>query len=144
MNKTFPIAGRRSARMDLFGACLCGLITVGLAGEARSQQAHELQCRGVMGDTPAVLSGVRQYASYNSVGDGYVQFNGTVAAGGLQGRMSYEGYTQSGSFQGVIETARGNLSIGVLDNTGGQMIIYGGRPSLGPPDTIGRFVCNWR
>jgi hypothetical protein len=37
----------------------------------------------------------------------------------------------------------GAMEIGVLDNTGGRMIIYIGRAILGPPDTIGQFVCAW-
>lgn len=97
-----------------------------------------------MGDTSAVMSGVRQFAPSNAAGDGYVRFAGTVTAGGISGRMVYEGYTQTAPFQGVIETARGPLRIAVLDNTGGRMIIYGGTPSLGPPQTIGQFICRWQ
>ena len=109
-----------------------------------AQQENQLQCRGVMGDTSAVMSGVRQYAPYNAVGDGYVKFVGAVTAGGISGRMIYEGYTQTAPFQGIIESPRGTFRIAVLDNTGGQMIIYGGAPSLGPPQTIGQFTCRWR
>ena len=97
-----------------------------------------------MGNLPAVLSGVRQYAPYNAVGDGYVKFIGRVSAGGVSGRITYEGYTRTAPFQGVVVTPQGSFTIGVLDNTGGQMIIYGGRPSLGPPEILGRFVCDWR
>jgi hypothetical protein len=97
-----------------------------------------------MGNVSATLSGARQYAPYNAMGDGYVRFIGTVSAAGIQGRMTYEGYTATAPFTGVIQTAQGNLSIGVLDNSGGQMTIYGEQASLGPPSIIGRFVCNWR
>ena len=97
-----------------------------------------------MDNTPATLSGVRQYQPYNPLGDGYVRFSGSVTAGGISGRISYEGYTRTAPFSGVIQTAQGTLSVGILDNTGGQFIIYGGRPSLGPPATIGRFACTWR
>lgn len=125
--------------------CLAySLIALCLCAEARAQQTNQLDCQGVMGDTPAVLSGVRQYEPYNALGDGYVRFDGLVTAGGVQGRITYQGYTQTAPFSGVIETAEQGLSIGVLDNTGGQMIIYGGKPSLGAPDTIGRFTCSWR
>lgn len=109
-----------------------------------AQQVNRLQCQGVMGDTPAVMSGVRQYVPHNSLGDGYVRFVGAVTAGGIQGQVTYEGYTQTAPFEGVIATARGPLRIAVLDNTGGRMIIYGGAPSLGPPQTIGQFTCRWQ
>jgi hypothetical protein len=97
-----------------------------------------------MGDVPAVLSGGRQFVPYNALGDGYVKFVGTVSTGGISGRMMYEGGTQTAPFGGVIVTPQLQLRIGVLDNTGGQMIIYDGVPSLGPPETIGRFVCTWK
>ena len=140
------VAGREllQIRSDIAAHLAVGSIALGLCGPAHAQQLARLDCRGVMGDTPAVVSGVRQFTQHNAVGDGYVRFSGTVAAGGIQGRMTYEGYTATGSFRGAIETMQGALSIGVLDNTGGQMIIYGGRPRLGPPDTIGRFVCDWQ
>ena len=37
----------------------------------------------------------------------------------------------------------GAMEIGVLDNTARRMIIYNSRATLGPPDTIGQFVCAW-
>jgi len=76
--------------------------------------------------------------------DGYVKFAGEVSAGGISGRITYEGYTRTAPFEGVIVTPQGTLRIGVLDNTGGQMIIYEGTPRIGPPDTIGRFACIWQ
>jgi hypothetical protein len=115
-----------------------------MADDPERAQVAQLDCQGVMGNTPAVLSGRRQYTPYNALGDGYVRFSGTVTAGGIQGRITYEGYTRTGCFKGAIETTHGDLSIAVLDNTGGQMIIYSGKPSLGAPDTIGRFACKWR
>ena len=142
MEKTVAATEFFSIRTDVIRPLICGLIALCLCGHARAQQMAELNCQGVMGDTPAVLSGVRQYAPYNAVGDGYVRFSGTVAAGGIQARMTYEGYTRTAPFRGVIATAQGGMSIGVLDNSAGQMIIYSGRPSLGPPETIGRFVCS--
>jgi hypothetical protein len=121
------------------GTCYAALLLC-TCTKVWAQQA-QLDCQGVMGNTPAVMSGVRRYAPYNAVGDGYVRFAGTVNAGGIAGRVSYEGYTQTAP---VIETAQGPLRIAVLDNTSGRMIIYGGTPSLGPPQTIGEFVCRWR
>jgi hypothetical protein len=34
----------------------------------------------------------------------------------------------------------GSMQIGVVDNTGGQMLIYDDRPTLGVP---GSFSCAW-
>ena len=118
-------------------------ITLSLC-QLQAQPMSELNCRGVMGNTPAVLVGNRQYAAYNRLGDGYVKFAGTVSAGGITGRILYEGYTQTGAFEGVIATPHGNLRIAVLDNTGGKMIIYSGKPTLGAPQTLGQFVCRWQ
>ena len=109
-----------------------------------AQQRAQLHCQGVMGEVSATLVGVRQYAPYNAIGDGYVKFAGNVSAGGITGQMLYEGYTRTAPFAGIIRTSQGSLSIGVLDNTGGQMIIYSGTPTLGPPQTIGRFICQWQ
>jgi len=112
-------------------------------GQADAQYSR-LDCRGTIRDTPAQLSGLRHFAVTNSLGDGYVQFAGTVSAGGITGQITYEGGTQHVPFSGSILIPQGTISVGVLDNTGGQMIIYGRRPSLGPPETIGRFVCEWQ
>jgi hypothetical protein len=120
----------------LIGLCLCT--------QARGQSNARLTCQGTMADVNATLSGVRQYAPYNPLGDGYVKFVGNVSAGGVSGRITYEGYTQSAPFDGLITSLGGQLSIRVLDNTGGQMIIYDGGASLGPPQIIGRFICGWQ
>ena len=107
-------------------------------------QKSQLSCRGAMGDVTAVLTGVRQFTPTNGLGDGYVSFVGNVSAGGIDGRMVYQGSTQSAPFSGIIETSQGVLRIGVLDNTGGRMIIYDGTASLGPPRVIGVFACEWQ
>jgi hypothetical protein len=62
----------------------------------------------------------------------------------VQGSIIYEGYTANGAFSGSMEGPTGRIAIGVLDNTGGRMIIYEGTPSLGPPNELGEFVCNWQ
>jgi hypothetical protein len=123
---------------------VCAVIGLCICTVAQAQESRRLTCKGTIRDVPAVLSGVRQYAPYNALGDGYVQFSGTVSAGGISGRIAYEGYTRTAPFSGVILTLQREFSIGVLDNTGGQMIIYSGTPSLGPPDEIGRFLCVWQ
>jgi hypothetical protein len=97
-----------------------------------------------MGDTPATLSGVRQSVPYNALGDDFVRFAGVVTAGGIQGRIDYEGYTRTAPYNGMIESPAGAFSVGVLDNVGGQMIIYSGKATLGPPNQIGGFSCSWR
>jgi len=79
----------RCTSFAVFLLCMCTQVC--------AQQA-QLQCQGVMGDTSAVMSGVRQFAPSNAAGDGYVRFAGTVTAGGISGRMIYEGYTQTAPF----------------------------------------------
>jgi hypothetical protein len=119
------------------------VLTVCMCSQVHAQETAKLDCRGVVGDVPAILSGVRQFRPYNALGDGYVKFAGTVSAGGIFGRITYEGYTRTMPYSGVITTPQGALTIGILDDTGGQMIIYGGRPSIGPPNILGRFICRW-
>jgi hypothetical protein len=120
----------------------CAVIALLLCSQAHAQQSR-LTCQGAMGNVPAVLQGVRLHSAYNALGDGYVKFSGVVSAGGISGRIAYEGYTATAPFDGAITTSQGVIRIGVLDNTSGQMIIYDGRPTLRAPDTLGRFVCRW-
>jgi hypothetical protein len=61
----------------------------------------------------------------------------------LTGEMHYAGYPATAPFAGVMSGPLGAMKIGVLDNTGGRMIIYNGRATLGPPATIGQFVSVW-
>jgi hypothetical protein len=115
---------------------------------ALAQQVAHLDCQGILGNTPATLSGNRTFLQTNASGDGQVSFSGVVAAGGATGQIAYEGTTGSwrvggGPMNGVLKSQVGTQAIGVLDNTGGQMIIYSGRATLGPPDIIGRFRCAW-
>jgi len=123
-------------------------LAVALAALLLSAQAHaqnaRLACQGIIGDAPAALSGVRQYAPYNALGDGYVRFVGKVSAAGISGRIAYEGYTRTAPFSGVIVIPGRQFRVAVLDNTGGQMIVYDGTPTLGPPREIGRFRCIWQ
>jgi hypothetical protein len=121
----------------------CALIALCLCSQVRAQQRAQLNCQGAMGDVPSVLAGVRIYSPYNALGDGYVKFAGQVSAGGIQGRIMYEGYTATAPFSGVITTPQGVLRIGVLDNTGGEFIIYEGTARIGAPQTLGRFMCRW-
>jgi hypothetical protein len=120
-----------------------------IGGSAQAQQINQLACQGFIANLPATLAGTRQYAPYNALGDGYVKFFGNIRARGndgrpIDGRMTYEGYTNNVPFQGVIESPLGVYRIGVLDNTGGRMIIYDGRATLGPPQIFGEFGCDWR
>jgi hypothetical protein len=123
-------------------------IAYGIIGAFISTQAfarsNQLDCRGVLFGTPATLSGVRTFEATNALGDGYVRFQGGISAAGVRGRIAYEGYTRTAPFSGVMSSPLGTASIGVLDNTGGRMIIYDGKPSLGAPRTFGEFVCSWR
>jgi len=119
-------------------ACLC------LCSEAVAQEVNRLDCQGSLSGAPATISGDREFTPTSALGDGYVRFQGSVAAAGMQGSIVYEGYTATAPFSGTIEGPPGRIAIGVLDNTGGKMIIYAGAPSLGPPNELGEFVCNWQ
>lgn len=116
----------------------------GFAAPALAQQTSELDCQGQIYGYQATLQGVRAYQPYNAAGDGEVRFSGTISAANITGSIQYGGYTQVGAFEGYIQSPAGTVAIGVLDNTGGRMIIYDGAPSLGPPPEIGTFVCQWR
>ena len=126
----------RSLACALAGACLCG--------QAVAQQMNRLDCQGELFGAPAAISGNRQFTPTSALGDGYVQFQGGVAAGGMQGSLLYEGYTANGAFAGTMEGPLGRMAVSVLDNTGGRMIIYDGAPSLGAPNQLGTFACNWQ
>lgn len=119
-------------------------VLFGFGAPALAQQVNELDCRGQIYGYQATLRGVRAYQAYNAAGDGEVRFSGTISAANITGSIQYGGYTQVGAFEGYIQSPAGSVAIGVLDNTGGRMIIYDGAPSLGPPTEIGIFVCQWR
>jgi len=122
----------------------CILAGVILGGPAVAQQVNRLDCQGLLSGSPAAISGYRQFTPTSALGDGYVRFRGSVAAAGMQGTISYEGYTATAPFSGEIVGPLGRYDIGVLDNTGGRMIIYDATPSLGPPNEFGEFACNWQ
>jgi hypothetical protein len=92
---------------------LAALLTASLPVAA--QELNLLDCQGAFAflGAKAVLSGVRQFVPISAVGDAHVQFQGRIAAAGIEGTMAYEGYTRTA-------------------------------PSLGPPRTVGEFVCDWR
>ena len=54
--------------------------------------------------------------------------------------MQSAGYTRTVPFQGVMSGPPGSMQIGVLDNTGGQILIYDRRPTLGASES---FSCAW-
>jgi hypothetical protein len=137
-----PLRGRsaRAMRILKYSAHLSLAFAIS-SFSAHAQQVAHLRCQGVLFGT--VIDGTREYATYNALGDGQVRFAGTVAAAGLTGEMHYAGYTATAPFRGVMSGPLGAMEIGVLDNTGGRMIIYNGRATLGPPDTIGQFICAW-
>ena len=121
-----------------------GAIGLLAAIPAHAQQTNRLTCQGHFQGAQATIVGLRQFAPTSAMGDGYVRFQGEIAAGGMTGRIAYEGYTATGAFSGYVSGPPGTIRIGVLDNTGGRMIIYGGTASLGPPTTLGEFRCHWQ
>ncbi len=107
-------------------------------------QTYQLACSGQSVQGPIQIEGSRSLQTYNAMGDGYVRFDGRVRTSQIAGRMQYEGYTATGAFQGLISGNFQPIAISVLDNTGGEMIIYAGGASLGAPEMLARLVCNWR
>jgi hypothetical protein len=115
-----------------------------LAGSVVADEIHRLRCQGSSVQGRVVIEGKRTLHVYNALGDGYVRFVGRVSTKRLRGRLRYEGYTNLVPFEGVITGPFAPIPVAVLDNTGGRMIIYDGRPSLGPPSILAQLVCKWR
>jgi hypothetical protein len=111
---------------------------------AQAQKVNRLTCQGHFQGAQAMIIGMRHFTPTSAMGDGYVRFQGEIGVGNIRGGMAYEGYTATGAFTGQINAPQGSIRIGVLDNTGGRMIIYGGQASLGPPTTLGEFRCQWQ
>jgi hypothetical protein len=143
MAPTIPSRQRSLRRLNatLVIGCLLSLVALSW-NPAQAQSSAHLRCQGSLFGAPAVINGIRLYRAYNALGDGQVQFNGTVAARGMTGQIVYGGYA-IGAFQGMMSGPLGSMRIAVLDNTGGRMLIYNGRPTLKAPDTIGQFICVW-
>ena len=110
---------------------------------AAMAQTHRLSCQGEGVQGPVVIEGVRTFQAHNLLGDGFVQFDGSVQSRIQAGRLQYDGYTAVGPFAGVISGDFPPISVSVLDNTGGQMIIYDGGVSTGAPAVLARLVCSW-
>ena len=128
----------------LLGLTIVGLATITAQAQPR-QIHHTLKGRGVVFGLQAVMQGQRVYTASSSSGDGdYVQFEGMIQTSQGTARFVYGGYVQLGAFPGIIETPQRKIFVKVLDNTGGKMIIYSGQESLGAPDILGEFVCNWQ
>lgn len=136
----WPVSSRRGNATWAIGSVL-SLIALGWT-PAHAQSSSHLRCQGSLFGAPAVIDGLRLSRAFTAMGDAEVQFNGTVAANGMTGRIVYGGYTNA-AFQGMISGPLGAMRIAVLDNTGGRMLIYNGRFTLKAPDTIGQFICAW-
>ena len=131
---------RGLTRLLLFAA---GVVLANVVPAVAQQQLNQLSCQGQIYGLQAIIVGQRLYSPYNALGDGEVAFNGQIQAGNITGTIQYGGYT-TGAFDGFIQSSAGAVRISVLDNTGGRMIIYEGGASLGAPNEIGNFVCNWQ
>ena len=111
---------------------------------------HQLTCRGNFMGEPAELVGKQAYRPYNTLGDGTVQFSGTLRTPSGAATLTYEGYTNPAPYEGRLHIPSGPYQgvypVSILDATGNyneQFIIYEGRASLGPPNEWGRLVCTW-
>jgi len=120
-----------------------------MAMSVNAQELHTVKCQGYFWGMPATVEGQRAYfRSGHPLGDGdSLRFNGVIRSSRGTLQFTYEGYANSAPFQGVVQTPQGPYLVKVLDGTGARhekMVIYGGRPTLGPPPTWGEFVCSWR
>src|SRR5215472_18288724 len=83
--------------MDRGSMCVCG--------QAIAQQANRLDCQGSLSGAPATISGDRQFTPTSGPDDGYVQFQGSIAAAGMQVPSSTKA-TQRPPLSAVLSTAR--------------------------------------
>lgn len=56
----------------------------------------------------------------------------------------YEGYLNLSPYKGALRTPRGDIYIGVLDNSGGKFYIEAGEESLSAPEEYGEFAIHWQ
>lgn len=115
-----------------------------LSSDAALAQTYQLSCSGQSVQGPIRVEGTRSLQTYNAIGDGFVSFDGSVQTSKTAGRLQYEGYTRTGAFQGLVSGNFQPIPIAVLDNTGGEMIIYAGGASLGAPEILARLRCAWQ
>jgi hypothetical protein len=119
-----------------------------VAGQ-NATEVYEVTGTGTFQNQGATITGQYVYAPYNAMGDGAVRFVGTLRSPLGQAKLGYEGYTNHAPYEGYLYVESGpyqgnTYKVGILDNTGGQFVIYDGTPTLGPPNEWGRFVCEWR
>lgn len=141
-----------SAMSMLSKTLLMILLSAGIpyvvAGQ-NTTEVYEVTGAGSFQNQRAEITGQYSYAPYNALGDGKVQFVGTLRSPLGQAELGYEGYTNVTPYDGYLNVQSGpyqgnTYRVGILDNTGGQFVIYDGRPTLGAPNELGRFVCEWR
>jgi len=108
----------------------------------QAQVINNLVCQGIYNGVKARIQGKRASTPY-AFGSEYVKFIGIINAGGYDGQMTYEGSSATVGFPGNLYSGKYAVHISVLDNTGGRMLIYSGRISLGAPTILGEFSCQW-
>jgi hypothetical protein len=108
-----------------------------------TREVYVLACQGSFNGWPATLQGQREFVPYNQLGDGYIRFAGLLKIRTWSARLFYEDYSTLAPYEGILQTSDGRWAISVLDNSGGQMLIYQGGEHLGAPPLIGQFVCRW-
>jgi hypothetical protein len=121
-----------------------GAVALLAAAPVNAQQTLRIDCQGYFQGSPASIRGQRHFVATSAMGDGHVRFQGEIVAAGMRGEIAYEGFTATAPFDGYVSGPPGILRIGVLDNTAGRMVIYGGSASLGAPAVLGEFACTWQ
>ena len=142
---------RHTVKSRLWKTLLILFLLIGIPYVAPGQNVtvvYEVRASGSFQNQRAMVTGRLVYAPYNALGDGRVQFVGTLSSPLGQAELQYGGYTNLTPYEGYLYVQSGPLQgntfrVGILDNTGGQFVIYEGTASLGPPNELGRFACQW-
>jgi hypothetical protein len=149
---TRPAHTTRTAMSTLSKTLLMIFLLAGIPYVVAGQNAtevYEMMGTGSFQNQRATITGRRIYAPYNAMGDGTVQFVGTLRSPLGQAELGYEGYTKLAPYDGYLYMQSGpyqgnTYKVSILDNTGGQFVIDDGKPTLRAPNELGRFVCQWR
>ena len=119
-----------------------------VASGQNATAVYEVMATGSFQNQRARITGRYVYAPYNALGDARVHFVGTLSSPLGQAELQYGGYTNVTPYDGYLYVRsgpyRGNtFRVGILDNTGGEFVIYDGTATLGAPNEMGRFACQW-
>jgi len=114
-----------------------------------ANEVYELPGMGTFQNQRAMITGQKVYGPVNARGNYPFRFVGTLRSPMGEAALGYEGYTNLAPWDGYLYVQSGpyqgnTYKVGILDDTGGQFLIFDGKPTLGAPNEWGRFECQWR